>query len=157
MGSYFQIGSGSPLDARAGFPIGIFIVGVILVATLIGGIFMLTKHLLDYKKSDKYIQKQLERQTTQKDVKKFTETNRLTPAMSTLLWDVCKTMKLPNINYLIKQPEVVAEKFKEYYYLIKEQNISEEDLDMIEKYGLSMEKAADFDFDRYKCAFYKVK
>ena len=71
MGSFFQIGSGSPLDARAGFPIALFIIGVILVATLVGGIWFLTKHLLDYKKSDTYIQKQLERLTTQKDVKKL--------------------------------------------------------------------------------------
>ena len=140
MGSYFQIGSGSPLDARAGFPIGLFIVGVILVATIVCGIWILTKHLLDYKKSDKYIQKQLERLTTQKDVKKFSETNRLTPAMSTLLWDICKTMKMPNINYLIKQPEVVAQNFKEYYYKIKNQNISAEDLNIFFELNFTLEK-----------------
>jgi hypothetical protein len=140
MGSFFQIGSGSPIDARSGFPIGLFIVGVILVATLVCGIWILTKHLMDYKKSDKYIQKQLERLTTQKDVKKFTETNRLTPEMSTLLWDICKTMKLPNINYLIKQPEIIAEKFKEYYYLIKNQNITAEDLNLFFELNFTIEK-----------------
>ena len=102
MGSYFQIGSGSPIAARSGFPIGLFIVGVILVAVLVGGVWFLTKHLMDYKKSDAYIKKQLERLTTQKDVKKFAEANRLTPDMQILLWDICKTMKLPNINYLNK-------------------------------------------------------
>ena len=35
MTSPFQIGS-SPLDARAGFPIGMFLLGVILLATIIG-------------------------------------------------------------------------------------------------------------------------
>lgn len=140
MGSYFQIGSGSPLAARAGFPIGLFIVGVILVATLVGGFFMLTKHLLDYKKSDKYIQKQLERLTTQKDVKKFSESNRLTSDMSVLLWDICKTMKMPNINYLIKQPEVIASNFKEYYYKIKNQNISPEDLNLFFELNFTLER-----------------
>ena len=86
------------------------------------------------------IQKQLERLTTQKDVKKFTETNRLTPEMSTLLWDICKTMKLPNINYLIKQPEIIAEKFKEYYYLIKNQNITAEDLNLFFELNFTIEK-----------------
>ena len=140
MGSYFQIGSGSPLDARAGFPIGLFIVGVVLVAAIVGGIWVLTKHLMDYRKSDKYIQKQLERLTTQKDVKKFTETNRLTPPMSVLLWDICKTMKLPNINYLIKQPEIIAQNFKEYYYKIKNQNISAEDLNLFFELNFTLEK-----------------
>ena len=140
MGSYFQIGSGSPLDARAGFPIGLFIVGVVLVALLVGGIWMLTKHLLDYKKSDKYIQKQLERLTTQKDVKKFSEVNRLTPAMQILLWDICKTMKMPNINYLIKSPDIIAENFKQYYYKIKQQNISAEDLDLFFELDFTLEK-----------------
>ena len=28
MGSFFQIGSGSPIAARSGFPIGLFILGV---------------------------------------------------------------------------------------------------------------------------------
>ena len=140
MGSFFQIGSGSPIDARAGFPIGIFIVGVVVVATLVGGIIMLTKHLLDYKKSDKYIQKQLERITTQKDVKKFAETNRLTPQMSTLLWDICKVQKIPNINYLIKQPEVIADHCKQYYYKIKNQNISAEDLNLFFELNFTLEK-----------------
>ena len=140
MGSFFQIGSGSPIDARAGFPIGIFIVGVVVVATLVGGIIMLAKHLLDYKKSDKYIQKQLERITTQKDVKKFAETNRLTPQMSTLLWDICKVQKIPNINYLIKQPEVIADHCKQYYYKIKNQNISAEDLNLFFELNFTLEK-----------------
>ena len=140
MGSFFQIGSGSPIDARAGFPIGIYIFGVILVAALVGGIWFLTKHILDYKKSDAYIQKQLERITTQKDVKKFTETHRLTQDMSILLWDICKTMKLPNINYLIKQPEAIAASFKEYYYKIKEQNISPEDLNLFFELNFTLEK-----------------
>ena len=116
MGSFFQIGSGSPLDARAGFPIGLFILGVILIAVFVFAIWFLTRHFLEYKKSDKYIQKQLERITTQKDVRKFSEDNRLTPEMQTLLWDICKTMQLPNINYLIKQADVIAENCKKYYY-----------------------------------------
>jgi len=140
MGSFFQIGSGSPIDARAGFPIGLFIAGVVIIATIVCGIWVLTKHLMDYRKSDSYIQKQLERLTTQKDVKKFTETNRLTPEMSILLWDVCKTMKLPNINYLIKQPDILAEKFKEYYYKIKSQNISAEDLNIFFELNFTLEK-----------------
>ena len=140
MGSFFQIGSGSPIAARSGFPIGLFILGVVLVAALVGGIWFLTKHLMDYKKSDAYIQKQLERLTTQKDIKKFSEDNRLTPEMSTLLWDVCKTMKLPNINYLIKQPEVIADNFKKYYYIIKQQNISPKDLDIFFELDFTLEK-----------------
>ena len=140
MGSFFQIGSGSPIAARSGFPIGLFIIGVILVALLVGGIWFLTKHLLDYRKSDKYIQKQLERITTLKDVKKFSEDNRLTPAMQALLWDICKTMQLPNINYLIKQADVIAESCKQYYYKIKEQNISEEDLDLFFTLDFTLEK-----------------
>lgn len=139
MTSPFQIGS-SPLAARAGFPIGMFLLGVVLIAALVGGIWILTKHLMDYKKSDAYIQKQLERISTQKDVKKFTEDNRLTPEMSALLWDICKTMKLPNINYLIKQPEVVAENLKQYYYKIKQQNISPEDLNIFFELDFTLEK-----------------
>lgn len=140
MGSFFQIGSGSPLDARSGFPIGLFLFGVVLMAVIVGGFFFLTKHLLDYKKSDKYIQKQLERITNQKDVKKFSETYRLTQDMSILLWDVCRTMKLPNINFLIKQPEIVAAKFKEYYFKIKEQNISAADLNLFFELNFTLEK-----------------
>ena len=34
---------------------------------------------------------------------------------------------------------------------------SAQDMDILEKYGLSMEKAAEFDFDRYRCEFYKVR
>ncbi len=140
MGSYFQIGSGSPIDARAGFPVGVYIVGVILVAALVGGIWFLTKHILDYRKSDEYIQKQLERLTTQKDVKKFTEVNRLTPEMSSMLWTICKTLKLPNINYLIKVPETVAEKFREYYFLMKDHGATAEEIDLFFNLNFTLEK-----------------
>ena len=89
MGTFFQIGS-SPLMARQSFPIAMFIVGVILVAAFVGGIWFFTKHLMDYKKSDKYIQKQLSRLTTQKDVKKFIEDNRLSQRESDMLWNMCR-------------------------------------------------------------------
>ena len=140
MASFFQIGSGSPIDARSGFPIGLFIIGVILVAVLVGGIWFLTKHVLDYKKSDAYIQKQLSRITTQKDAKIFSETHRLSQDMSIMLWDICKTMQLPNINYLIKRPEEIAAKLKDYYYRIKEQNISPEDLNLFFELNFTLEK-----------------
>ena len=139
MGSYFQIGS-SPLSARASFPIGLFITGVVLLAALVCGIWILTKRIFDYRKSDKYIQKQLERITTQKDVKKFTETNRLTPEMSSMLWTICRTLKLPNINYLIKEPDILAEKFKQYYYNLKNAGADAEELNSFFELNFTMEK-----------------
>ena len=118
MNSYFQIGS-SPIMARQSFPIGMFILGVVLVAVLIGGIWILTKHFIDYKKSDKYIQKQLSRVTSQNDVKKFVADNRLSQKESDMLWYMCRTLKLPNINYYIKEPEPLFDKFREFYFYLK--------------------------------------
>ena len=139
MGTFFQIGS-SPLMARQSFPIAMFIVGVILVAAFIGGIWFFTKHLMDYKKSDKYIQKQLSRLTTQKDVKKFIEDNRLSQRESDMLWNMCRIQKLPNINYFIKEPEPLFQKFKEFYSYLKLNNVPEEDLDTFFVLNFNIEK-----------------
>ena len=66
----FQIG-GSPLQARQTFPIGLFILWVLLASLFIALIFIIFKNINKYKKSDKYIQKEISRITTPKDLKKF--------------------------------------------------------------------------------------
>ncbi len=137
--SFFQIGS-SPLSARASFPIGIYIAGVLIVAAIILGIWVLTKRVIAYRKSDVYIQKQLERITTQKDVKKFTDDNRLTPAMSTMLWNMCRDLKVPNINYLIREAEKLEELFRKYYFLIKENGASQQDINTLFELTFTVEK-----------------
>ncbi|MCR4899497.1 MAG: PilZ domain-containing protein [Treponema sp.] len=137
--SFFQIGS-SPLSARASFPIGFFILGVVIVAAIVCGVWMLTKKLLDYKKSDAYIKKQLERMTTFKDVKKFSEDNRLTPAMSNVLWNMCKSLKVPNINYLIKEPETLEKLFRDYYFIFKNSGATPQDIDTLFNLTFTVEK-----------------
>ncbi len=136
---YFQIGS-SPLSARASFPIGIYILGVVLVAVLVGGIWFLTKHLMDYRKSDKYIQKQLSRVTTLKDVKKFIADNRLSQPEEDMLWYMCRTQKLPNINYYIKNPEPLFEKFNDFYNYLKQNGASQEDINTFFILNFNVEK-----------------
>ena len=139
MGSFFQIGT-SPLMARQGFPIGMFLVGVLAVAILVVGIWFFTKHLIDYKKSDKYIQKQLSRMTTQKDVKKFCDTHRLNSKLANQLWNMCRIKKLPNINYYIKEHALVTEAFKEYYFYLKQNNASLEDINDFFELNFQVEK-----------------
>ena len=136
---FFQIGS-SPLSARASFPIGIYILGVVLVAALVGGFWFLTKHLLDYKKSEKYIQKQLSRVSTYKDVKKFIEDNRLSSEEEDMLWNMCRIQKLPNINYYIKEPEPLFAKLKEFYFYLKEHNATPKDIDIFFRLDFNIEK-----------------
>ena len=137
--SFFQIGS-SPLSARASFPAGVYILGVLIVAAIIVGVWILTKRIIAYKQSDEYIKKQLERQTTQKDIKKFSEEYRLTPQMSSMLWSMCKVLKVPNINYLIRETEQLAELFKKYYFYIKENGASAQDIDTLFDLTFTVEK-----------------
>lgn len=139
MESFFQIGS-SPLSARQSFPIGMFLLGVLLIAVLVVGVWILTKHLMDYKKSEKYIQKQLSRVTTQKDVKKFCDAHRFNSKMSIQLWNICRIKKLPNINYYIKEHALINEAFKEYYYYIKQNGASLEEINDFFELNFSIEK-----------------
>lgn len=136
---FFQIGS-SPLSARASFPAGVYIAGVLAVAAIIVGIWFLTKRLIAYKSSDEYIKKQLERPTTIKDIKKFSEENRLTPTMSNMLWNMCRTLKVPNITYLIRESETLAELFRKYYFYMKENGASVEDIDILFNLTFTVEK-----------------
>lgn len=139
MASFFQIGS-SPLMARQGFPIGMFLLGLLVLAVLVVGIWFFAKHLLDYKKSDKYIQKQLSRITTQKDVKIFSDTYRLNQKLSNQLWNLCRTKKLPNINYLIKEHSQITQIFKDYYFYLKEHNASLEEINDYFELNFQVEK-----------------
>ena len=52
--SFFQIGS-SPLSARASFPVAVYIIGVVIVAAVILGIWFLTKKIIAYRNSEEYI------------------------------------------------------------------------------------------------------
>lgn len=137
--SFFQIGS-SPLSARASFPAGIYVLGVVIVAAITMGIWLLTKRLIAYKKSDAYIQKQLSKLTTYNDIKKFTDDYRLPPEESNMLWNMCKQLKIPNINYYIKDTEALSAKFKEYYYFIKEKNFSAADINTFFELDFNVEK-----------------
>ena len=137
--SFFQIGS-SPLSARASFPIGVYIIGVVIVAAVILGIWFLTKRIIAYRNSEEYIKKQLERPTTLKDIKKFTEDNRLTPEMSDCLWDMCRTFKVPNINYLIRETETLEEFFRKFYFYSKEHGATVEYIDTLFGLTFTVEK-----------------
>ena len=137
--NYFQIGS-SPLMARQSFPVAMFVVGVILIAALVCGVWFLTKHFLDYKKSDKYIQKQLSRITTQKDIKTFVTNNRLSQKEADMFWAMCRDQQIPNINYFIKEAEALSEHFRDYYFHLKEHGASQEDLDIFFTLNFNIEK-----------------
>lgn len=136
---YFQIGS-SPLMARQSFPIAMFMVAILILAAIVFAIWFFTRFLIDYKKSDKYIQKQLSRQTTLKDVKKFIADNRLSNEEETMLWNMCRTQKLPNINYYIKNPEPLSENFYNYYFTLKNSGASAQDIDIFFTLNFNVEK-----------------
>lgn len=115
-------GSGSPIAARQTAPIYLIILItaiIISVAILIG--ILLKKHS-DYKKSDAYLNKEINRPTKKNDVLKIAELSNLNKADINILWEICLFTKCKNILFLLKTNAEVNDLFRTAYYLMKEQN-----------------------------------
>lgn len=135
----FQIG-GSPLQARQTFPIGLFILWVLLASLFITLIFIIFKNINKYKKSDKYIQKEISRITTPKDLKKFSFEYHLPQKYHSMFLTMSKTMKMPNINYLIKDTQSLTKYFHDYYFVLKQKNATAEQINDFFDLNFTFEK-----------------
>lgn len=137
----FQPGS-SPLEARQNFPVVVYGIIILLVVAALIIIWLLGKKILSYKNSESYAKKEMLRPTNQKDIKKFAFDYNLKPAYTNTLVNMCKSVDVPNINFLIKNPEALKDIFKDYYFKLKQQNASDKQINSFFELDFAIEKAS---------------
>ncbi len=115
-------GSGSPIEARSTAPILLIIIILAAISAFLFILYVIVKKITDYKKSDVYHDKEVNRKTKYSDVTKFVKDNNLSSADAKLLWDVSNITEALNINYLLKSNAAVNDLFRTAYYKFKESN-----------------------------------
>lgn len=126
--------SGSPILARKSAPLFtvILILGIIIGIIVAFGI--LIAKIREYKKSDKYVDKEKNRTTIYSDIVKYANQNDFSSNEKGILWEVCQITKWKNIFYTLKDNSSVNELFRKAYYILKEKKgLSEKKLNLFFK------------------------
>lgn len=112
--------SGSPILARKSAPLFtvILILGVIIVLVVALGILL--AKIREYKKSNKYIEKEKNRTTNYSDIVKYANQNDFSSGEKAIFWEVCQITQWKNIFYSLKDNSTVNELFRKAYYFMKE-------------------------------------
>ncbi|MCR4742227.1 MAG: PilZ domain-containing protein [Treponema sp.] len=119
---------GSLIQARSNLPVGIIILIVIIIAVVLTALWFISKMLLDYKKSDKFINKEKNKPTKHSDVVKFCKENNFNNEQISLLWEVFSITKSPNIMYFFNSYNDVIELFRLAIEKFSAIGIDDEDL-----------------------------
>jgi len=119
----FSGGSGSLIEARQTAPIALIIIGLLLISAVLVLLYIFVKKITDYRNSDKFRDKEINRKTKYSDVAKFVKNNNLTPNDAKILWEVSTLTEALNINYLLKSNAAVNELFRNAYDIMKEKNL----------------------------------
>ena len=119
---------GSLIQARSNLSIGIIILIAIIIAIILAALWFLSKIILNYKKSEKYINKQKNKLTKHSDVVKFCKENKFNYEQASLLWEVFSITKSPNIKFFFNSYNDVIELFRKAIAKFSEIGIDDEDL-----------------------------
>lgn len=126
--------SGSPILARKSAPLFtvILILGIIIGIVVALGI--LISKIREYKKSDKYIEKEKDRITTYSDIVKYANQNEFSSNEKAIFWEICQITRWKNIFYTLKDNSSVNELFRKAYYIMKEKkDLSDKKLNLFFK------------------------
>lgn len=116
-------GTGSPIQARQTAPILLILIILALIVSVVILIGILIKKRTDYLKSDKFLEKEMNRPTRKADVLKLAAISNLSKDDIAALWEVCQVTNCNNIYYLLKSNADVNELFHNAYNLMKAQNL----------------------------------
>lgn len=120
---FLSTGTGSPIIARQTAPFFLFILILLLIAAFLFVLYLLVTKRLNFLKSDKYKQKEMNRLTKYKDVVRYCHDRNLSSNDTKILWQICQITKCTNVLYLLKSNSAVNELFRNAYNLMKAQNL----------------------------------
>lgn len=110
----------SPLEARQNTPIFLYILIILGIIGIICVIGLFVKKMLDYRKTDVYINKEKNRKTKRKDILKLEKDCKLTSDESKLLLKFSSLISVPNLLYYLKNNQNLQQFFRDIYYKLKE-------------------------------------
>lgn len=130
---------GSPIIARQNAPYMIFILILFLIAVFVFLIWIISKVVSNYINSPEYQEKQKNRKTTLKDIKKLQKEYNFPKEEADLLFELCQLMDLPNITYTIKDSQALQELFKTAYFKLMLSGADENKLNLFFRLNYSIE------------------
>lgn len=117
--------SGSPIAARATFPIITFFLILFSIALFIILLWLLFKKIDDYHKSEKYLEKEKNRLTNKKDIANIAKYYHIPKAQENILWEICQLSKCKNFSYVMKDTNELYDLFKSSYETFVQNSISD--------------------------------
>lgn len=122
MSGKFAGGTGSLIEARSTAPILLIVIALAAISAFLFILFIIVKKITDYKNSEEYHNKEVNRKTKYSDVTKYVKNNDLTSTDAKILLDISNITEALNINYLLKSNASVNDLFRNAYYKFKETN-----------------------------------
>ena len=116
-------GSGSPIEARQTAPIFLIILILLSIIAVVVLVAFLFNKIEKYKRSDKYLEKEMNRKTKRNDVTRLIRENNLKPEDFDIIWEVCQLTQANNIKFLLKTNADVLDLFRKAYFIMKEKNL----------------------------------
>lgn len=114
----------------------IFIVLIVLAII----ISIISKIIKKKHKSKEYILKEKNRLTTKKDINKLKKKYSIPQKEANILWNICKTNKVTNINYLLSDFNAIQNILKNGYTSLRASKASEQTISTFFKLLYTMEK-----------------
>lgn len=134
----FQAGS-SPLSSRQNPVIYLVIIFALVIAAVFLVVWIFFQVRKKTEETPEFKEKEAKRATKLKDVKKLSEKYKLSKDYIPILWFVCKTFKVPNILYSVKNFDKLDETFKKAYFMLKT-NSSDQKINSLFKLKFNLDK-----------------
>jgi len=130
----------TPLQARFNFPYLTAILIIVLIFAFIFLIWMLVQRYLKYLKSEKYLNKEKNRETKKKDLIKIQKEFNLEKQDLTFLSYLTNHIKTINLFYILKDNNSLQEFTRTAFFSLKEQNASAEKINQLFQTSFKIER-----------------
>lgn len=116
----------------------LLIIFMAIFAVAIAVILLVLKNKKEQEQTPEWIEAQKKRKTTKNDISVFSEKYKLKPEEISFLWKLCRSYKIPNILYAVKNIENLNHYFERYY--AENKNGSEENLNLMFRLKFRIER-----------------
>lgn len=117
----FQAGN-SPLASRQNPVIYTVLLVALVIIAIAFAVWLFLKYRKKLKETPEFLKSEKERVTTYKDIKLFSKKYSLSQQEEDVLWSLCRKFKIPNIVYMVQEPEKLSLYFKTAYDNFKKES-----------------------------------
>ncbi|MFC2330890.1 MAG: PilZ domain-containing protein [Treponema sp.] len=117
----FQAGK-TPLTSRQNPVIYTVILAALIIIAIAFVIWLFLKYRKKLRETPEFLKSEKERVTKRKDINLLSKKYGLSQQEETVLWTLCRRFKIPNIVYMIQEPDKLSSYFKTAYDEFKKES-----------------------------------